>query len=113
MSDQDGNNQSKPLNDDIDALAHKLDAARRKHTVPDEVPTSPMALGFKYATEFTAATLVGAALGFGLDNFVGTSPWGLLVGLILGVCAGVREIILSAQRDMEQSASENGVSEQE
>lgn len=61
-----------------------------------------MALGFKYATEFTVATLVGAALGFGIDKLVGTSPWGLLAGLVLGLCAGVREIILSAQKGMEQ-----------
>ncbi|MBC6402476.1 MAG: AtpZ/AtpI family protein [Hyphomonadaceae bacterium] len=102
MSDQDGTSRSRSANDTIDALADRLDAARRKHLKPDEKPTSAMALGFKYATEFTVATLVGAALGFGIDKLVGTSPWGLLAGLVLGLCAGVREIILSAQKGMEQ-----------
>lgn len=60
-----------------------------------------MAVGLKYASEFSAATMVGAFLGYGIDHFAKTAPWGLLIGLGLGFCAGVRTIVLSAQRNLE------------
>lgn len=102
MSNQDGTSQSKAGQSELDALGKKLKAAQTKNAKPEEIETSPMALGLKYATEFSAATLVGTALGFGFDKYVGTAPFGLLIGLMLGVCAGIREIVRSAQREMEK-----------
>ena len=37
--------------------------------------------------------VVGCGLGYLFDKWLGTSPWGLLVGLILGSVAGVREML--------------------
>lgn len=62
---------------------------------------SAMGQGLKYASEFTAATLVGAVLGYGADRFLGTAPWGLLVGLFLGFSAGVRNIIRAAREGLD------------
>lgn len=83
------------------ALSEKLEAARQKQN-PDRLDegNSAMAIGFKYATEFSAAVLVGAALGYGADKFLGTAPWGLLVGLILGFAAGVMNVIRAAKQGM-------------
>ncbi len=88
-------------NDDLGNLADRLEKARsgqKRHS--DDVPPSAMALGMKYAIEFTAAVLVGAALGYLLDRFASTAPWGLVAGLFFGMAAGIREIIRSAQKDM-------------
>ena len=71
--------QSKP--NDIDELGQKLDRINAKRN-PIEDPTqnsaSNMAEGLKYASEFSAAVLVGAALGWGVDKLTGcllyTSP---------------------------------------
>ena len=43
-------------------------------------------------------TLVGSvlllgALGYGFDRWQGTSPWGLVVGLFLGMAVGFYELI--------------------
>tara|TARA_R110002020_G_scaffold86731_6_gene214120 strand:+ start:3603 stop:4007 length:405 start_codon:yes stop_codon:yes gene_type:complete len=53
------------------------------------------ALAVKLSSEFIAGVIVGALLGYVFDRFLGTSPWGLIVFLILGFCAGVLNILRS------------------
>ena len=49
---------------------------------------SAMNLGFRVLTEFVAAAVVGALLGWQLDKWFGTSPLFLLVLVLLGTAAG-------------------------
>lgn len=45
------------------------------------------------------ATVLGFALGYWVDNtWTGASPWGKLIGLILGVAAGYRNIYVIWKR---------------
>ena len=39
---------------------------------------------------------MGVGLGWFLDRVAGTSPWGLIVGLMLGFGAGVLNVLRSA-----------------
>lgn len=50
----------------------------------------------KLSSEFIAAIVVGGVLGFLLDRYVGTKPWGMIVLLLLGFCAGVLNVMRSA-----------------
>ncbi|HSM40238.1 MAG TPA: AtpZ/AtpI family protein [Afifellaceae bacterium] len=50
----------------------------------------------KIGSEFVAGVLVGIALGWGLDSAAGTSPWGLIVFMMLGFAAGVVNVIRSS-----------------
>jgi ATP synthase protein I len=52
-----------------------------------------MAQGLKISSEFIAAIAVGAMLGYIFDRFVGTAPWGMIVFLLLGFCAGVLSVL--------------------
>lgn len=49
-------------------------------------------LGFRIATELVAALIVGAALGYGLDQWLDTKPWAMVVMLFLGFAAGLMNI---------------------
>jgi ATP synthase protein I len=40
--------------------------------------------------------VVGAGIGWLLDRWLGISPWGLIVFLLLGFAAGVRNVMRSA-----------------
>lgn len=53
------------------------------------------ALAVKLSSEFIAGVLVGAALGYLLDRLAGTTPWGMIVFLLLGFCAGVLNVLRS------------------
>ncbi|MBT5470537.1 MAG: ATP synthase subunit I [Nitrospina sp.] len=47
-----------------------------------------MQIAFRLGTELTVATIIGGLLGYALDSFFGTKPWGLVVGVVLGSAAG-------------------------
>lgn len=51
------------------------------------------AQAMKLSSEFISAIIVGALLGYLFDRFVGTAPWGMIVLLLLGFCAGVLNVL--------------------
>ncbi len=55
-----------------------------------------MQIAFKLGTELTVATLIGALMGYGIDNLLGTRPWGLAAGVILGGAAGSLNVYRAA-----------------
>jgi ATP synthase protein I len=57
---------------------------------------SAMAMGFRLSSELVAGVLGGAALGWGFDRLLSTSPWGLIVFLLLGFTAGVINVMRAA-----------------
>jgi ATP synthase protein I len=57
---------------------------------------SAMARGFRLSTELVAGVLVGAMLGWLLDRWLGISPWGMIVFLLLGFAAGVLNVMRAA-----------------
>ena len=64
---------------------------------------SAMAMGFRLSSELVAGVLVGAALGWGFDRLLSTSPWGLIVFLLLGFTAGVINVMRAAGAMAKQS----------
>jgi ATP synthase protein I len=61
-----------------------------------QAKASAMALGLRLSSELVAGVLVGAALGWGFDRLLSTSPWGLIVFLLLGFTAGVMNVMRTA-----------------
>jgi ATP synthase protein I len=57
---------------------------------------SAIARGFRLSTELVAGVLVGAAIGWLLDRWLGLSPWGMIVFLLLGFAAGVLNVMRAA-----------------
>lgn len=89
---------------DLDSRRRELEralAARRAAEAVDEgkAKTGGMA-GYGYAmrlsSEFIAAIVVGGALGWLIDMGLGSSPWGLVVFLLLGFCAGILNVLRAA-----------------
>lgn len=84
--------------------------------IPKETDTDKSAAGsaagfaqaLKMSSEFIAGILVGAAIGWLIDQLAGTSPWGMIVFLLLGFCAGILNVLRSAGMMAEQSARRDG-----
>jgi len=57
---------------------------------------SAMALGFRLSSELIAGVAVGALIGWGFDRLLSTSPFGLIVFVLVGFVAGVVNVIRSA-----------------
>ncbi|HEX2655556.1 MAG TPA: AtpZ/AtpI family protein [Xanthobacteraceae bacterium] len=58
--------------------------------------TSAFARGFRLSSELVGGVVVGAVLGWLFDHWLGTSPWGLIVLVLLGFVAGVINVIRTA-----------------
>jgi ATP synthase protein I len=81
-------------------LASRIASAKRERerednrSARDASPEmSGMARGMRIGTEFIAAVLVGAGIGYLIDLGLGTSPWGLLILLLMGFAAGILNVI--------------------
>jgi ATP synthase protein I len=83
------------LNERIAKAQAELKAQQRP---PANSVTGPgMGLGFRMAADFVAAIIVGALLGYGIDALLHSSPWGLIVCLMLGFITGVWNVVRTAQ----------------
>jgi len=49
-------------------------------------------VGFRAGVEIVAALVVGVALGWSLDRWLGTFPWLFLVFFVLGSAAGIMNV---------------------
>src|SRR5688572_29638038 len=80
-------------------LETKLDRTREAAPARDErfggSSSGPSALGraFRMSTEFVAGVIAGGGLGWLFDRWLGTSPWGLIVFLLLGFAAGIYNVM--------------------
>ena len=58
--------------------------------------------------QLVSATFIGLAMGYFLDKWLGTSPWLLVIFLLLGIVAGFRDVFLEARRIQRKSEGEHG-----
>jgi ATP synthase protein I len=72
-------------------VSRKVDPGSGPRTDP-----SALARGFRLSTELVAGVLVGAFIGWALDRWLGISPLGMIVFLLLGFAAGVVNVIRAA-----------------
>jgi len=85
----------------LDALSGKLKAQRPEAAAspratsskPPDNLASGMSMGLRAGSEFVAAILVGGAIGWGLDWALKTKPAFTIVFFLLGVVAGVWNVI--------------------
>lgn len=80
--------------------------------MPDRQPEESKYAGLRSAgmllaipTLLIVAPLLGGWLGFLLDRRLKTSPWFLIVGLLLGFAAAGRETLLIYRRSQEEEKS--------
>lgn len=87
----------KPPEDALSDLQRRVNAARGEGPQNARPPDSPASLALRYGGEFGAAVIVGSLLGYGVDHLVHTTPWGLVIGMVLGFAAGVANIVRVAR----------------
>jgi ATP synthase protein I len=62
----------------------------------------------RIATELVAATLIGCAMGYGLDKWLGTWPWLFLVFFLFGVIAGFLNVYRAVTPGYTRTFDPNG-----
>lgn len=95
-----------PIGEDarINSLEQRLKAAKereekRSGTTGGSTQTDAnYRLGSKVLSELVGGIGGGALIGWVIDHFAGTSPWGLMVLMFLGIIAAFRNIIRISSR---------------
>ena len=95
----------------LERLGERIATANRQTDQDDDARSnakaansaSAYARGFRMSTELVAGVLVGGGLGWLLDRWLGISPWGLILFLLLGFAAGVLNVMRAAGVVSEQS----------
>ena len=94
--------QSRPP-DPLRRLGEEIDPARAQAGPGgpsgrgDATSGGALGLGLRFGIELVAALCVGLALGWLADRYIGTRPWGLIVGFFLGSAAGVVNVSRAAR----------------
>ena len=78
-----------------------------KRLQPDvSAPAKPPGDAARAAIDFATASAVGTLLGYGLDVWQNTSPWGLIGGLFIGTAAGVKLMFDEEARSKRRAEAE-------
>jgi ATP synthase protein I len=84
---------SRPLDD----IERRLSEARAREDAtplrrPMDKGVSGLGLGMRLAVDLAAGTAIGVGIGWGLDRWLGTKPWMVIVFSVLGWVAGVMNV---------------------
>lgn len=89
--------QEQGLRRRLDTLDERLDRRRADDQQGQEKTKSAgYANALRLSSEFVAAVLVGAGLGYLIDRGFGSSPWAMIVMLLFGFAAGVVNVMRAA-----------------
>ncbi|MBH68723.1 MAG: phosphoribosylaminoimidazolecarboxamide formyltransferase [Rhodospirillaceae bacterium] len=76
------------LGSKIDSFRKELDGPSKK-AVGTQVAPNLVGLAMRAGVELFAGVAVGAGVGYGLDRWLETGPWLLIVCFIIGAAAGM------------------------
>src|ERR1700720_1304393 len=85
--------------DPLSRLGERLDKARARRgsypsaSAPDNAALQQgVGVGFRIGIELVVAVVVATGLGWAIDRWLGTRPWGMIVLFFLGVGAGMLSV---------------------
>ncbi|HLH89746.1 MAG TPA: AtpZ/AtpI family protein [Xanthobacteraceae bacterium] len=110
MSDDTGgkNDPDRRSSDEVDLsarlrrLGERLDqvrASQPSEPTPDASPgpdRSGVARALRLSSELVGGVVVGGAIGYALDYWLGIRPWGFIVFVLLGFVAGIINLMREA-----------------
>ncbi|MGX1787704.1 AtpZ/AtpI family protein [Bosea sp. NPDC055332] len=84
----------KSLDAGLKRATNQTEAEIRREATPSD--SSGIGQAMRLSTEFVAGIIVGGMLGWAVDKWLGTAPFGMIVLLMLGFGAGVMNVVRAA-----------------
>jgi ATP synthase protein I len=90
--------------DPLARLGQEIDEARAQRVRRQPVAADRsnlqqgLGLGFRIGIELVVAVAVATGLGWAIDHWLGTRPWGMIVLFFLGVAAGMLNVYRAVNR---------------
>ena len=95
----------KKTSTDLEKLGQKIEDLRQReavarHEVSRPVQSRASRLGFRICVDLLSAVVIGAAIGYVLDELFGSKPWLMSLFLLFGGAAGILNVYrLSKQEE--------------
>lgn len=101
MAKKDLNPEGKKKLDASDLIS-KIDELKEKERLVKtseniEKRGNSIGLAFRLSTELVSGIVVGSVMGWSLDKWLGSQPWFFLIFFILGIAAGIINVIKTAK----------------
>ncbi len=104
-----GDERNRASPDRLRELDRRLKQARGPEQKGDQgtqTRGAALGLGLKIAVDLVCAIAVGVGMGYFLDWWLGTSPWFLLIMMLLGMGAGILNVMKTATAEEERRQAE-------
>ena len=96
----------------VDRLGDRLKKAKAEQEPGrqggDTLQGRGMAYGFRMSSELVGAIVVGGLIGYGLDRWLGTTPWLFLVFFVFGFAAGILNLLRAYKQMQGEIAARTG-----
>ena len=102
-SQEDKEKKMENIIEDKDRISKKINEFQKKYKHRssddnDNANSSAFGLAMRITTDLMSGVIIGGIMGWSFDKLFGTSPWLLIVFFILGVFAGISNVIRTANR---------------
>ena len=102
-SQEDKEKKMENIIEDKDRISKKINEFQEKYKHRssddnDNAKSSAFGLAMRITTDLMSGVIIGGIMGWSFDKLFGTSPWLLIVFFILGVFAGISNVIRTANR---------------
>jgi ATP synthase protein I len=95
--------------DALERLHQRLDAMEARTTrKPSGLADKAGGAGYRLMAELVSGVLAGLGLGWLVDQYAHTKPWGMLIGVVLGTVASVILVVNAASRMSDKAQHETG-----
>lgn len=96
----------------LERLGGRLDAleAGRRQGKPGTADATRVTAGYRFVASLIGGVLMGVGFGWLADRYLGTGPWGLIVGTLVGVGFSTVSVVRQAARMSDKAAKENPAS---
>ena len=81
----------------------RIDDNKRKN---NQSRSSVVGNAFKISTELVSTVVVASIIGFILDSWFDTKPWLIIVFFVIGITAGIMNVVKSAKK-MQKNNNKN------
>lgn len=98
MPDPEDRSSLKDLDERLRTARARQEQAHKPASRGSAEMASGMAVGFRIAVEIVAALAMGSMIGYGLDYWLGTTPWLMILFFFLGIGAAFANVIRVAKQ---------------
>ena len=87
----------------LEAISKDLESLKQSRAAESAQRVAPSSSTAKASVDFLSALAVCSLIGYGIDYWLNMSPWGLLVGLLIGAGVGAKLMINTMNRTTEKN----------